>query len=118
MAASRKCGDAGGGAERLEAAGDGRNGTAGGTRVSEGRFTRPTPGGPVAVRFPQIARRRLDTGLDVWVIEDAAVPLVTMSLLVARGTGDDPADRHGLASLAGDMLDEGAGARDAIQLAE
>ena len=82
------------------------------------RFTRPTPGGPVAVRFPQIARRRLDTGLDVWVIEDAAVPLVTMSLLVARGTGDDPADRHGLASLAGDMLDEGAGARDAIQLAE
>jgi predicted Zn-dependent peptidase len=86
--------------------------------VTADRFVRPSPGVPVPVRFPGIHRRRLDTGLEVWAIRHAAVPLVTVSLLVARGTGDDPADRHGLASLAGDLLDEGAGGRDAIQLAE
>jgi predicted Zn-dependent peptidase len=37
---------------------------------------------------------------------------------VARGTGDDPEDRYGLASLTGDLLDEGAGDRNAIQLAD
>jgi predicted Zn-dependent peptidase len=46
------------------------------------------------------------------------VPIATATLLIARGTGDDPPDRHGLASLAGDLLDEGAAGRDAIQLAE
>jgi predicted Zn-dependent peptidase len=70
------------------------------------------------VRFPPIERRQLDTGLNVWAIRHQAVPLVTVTLLMARGTGDDPSDRHGLASLTGDLLDEGAGGRDAIQLAE
>jgi zinc protease len=82
------------------------------------RFTRPLPGAPMAVRFPPIARRTLDTGLSMWAVRHAAVPIVTATLLIARGTGDDPTDRHGLASLAGDLLDEGAAGRDAIQLAE
>lgn len=82
------------------------------------RFTRPDPGTPMAVRFPSIARQTLDSGLSVWAIRHAAVPIATASLLIARGTGDDPTDRHGLASLAGDLLDEGANGRDAIELAE
>jgi predicted Zn-dependent peptidase len=70
------------------------------------------------VRFPPIVRRTLDTGLAIWAVRHAAVPVATATLLIARGTGDDPPERHGLASLAGDLLDEGAGGRDAIQLAE
>ena len=77
------------------------------------------PAAPTPIRFPPIARTRLDNGLRVWVDRRiAACPSSTATLVVARGTGDDPSDRHGLASLTGDLLDEGAGARDAIALAE
>jgi predicted Zn-dependent peptidase len=82
------------------------------------RFDRPGPGAPTPVRFPAIARETLDSGLGIWVVQHAPVPVATITLIVARGTGDDPVDRHGLASLTGDLLDEGAGDRDAIQLAD
>ena len=86
--------------------------------MSSTRFERPGPGAPTGVRFPPIARQTLDTGLRVWVVRHAPVPVATVTLLIARGTGDDPVDRHGLASLTGDLLDEGAGDRNAIQLAD
>jgi predicted Zn-dependent peptidase len=82
------------------------------------RFDRPSAGDPTPIRFPPIARARLDNGLGVWSIAHRGVPVATATLVIARGTGDDPPDRHGLASLTGDLLDEGAGARDAIALAE
>ncbi|ODS57773.1 MAG: hypothetical protein ABS36_04835 [Acidobacteria bacterium SCN 69-37] len=82
------------------------------------RFTRPGAGTPVPVRFPRIVREALDNGLRIWTIPYGAIPVATTTLVIARGTGDDPADRHGLASLTGDLLDEGAGDLDAIGVAE
>lgn len=41
-----------------------------------------------------------------------------MALVIPRGSGDDPATGHGLASLTGDMIDEGAGDLDAIGLSD
>lgn len=82
------------------------------------RFTRPAAGAATPVRFPRIARERLDNGLRVWTIPYGAIPVASVTLLIARGTGDDPARLHGLASLTGDLLDEGAGDLDAIGLAE
>ena len=83
-----------------------------------GRFNRPPAGEPTPVRFPAIARTRLDNGLGVWTIKHTGVPVVAASLLVPHGTGRDPVTAHGLAGLTGDMLDEGAGTRSAIELAE
>lgn len=82
------------------------------------RSTRPSAGDATPVRFPAVVRRRLDNGLRLWTIPYGAIPVATATLLVRRGTGDDPADRHGLASITGDLLDEGAGGLDAIGLAE
>lgn len=82
------------------------------------RFERPSPGHPTPIHFPAIARTRLDHGLAVWGIAHRRAPIATATLLLARGSGDDPIGRHGLASLTGDLLDEGAGARDAIALAD
>ncbi len=83
-----------------------------------GRFTRPSAGAPTPVRFPPIVREQLDNGLRIWSVPFGAVPVANVTLVIARGTGDDPAHLHGLASLTGDLLDEGAGAHDAIALAE
>ena len=82
------------------------------------RFVLPVSGSPTPVRFPPITRDTLANGCSVWAMRHTAVPLVTVVLIVNRGSADDPADRPGLASLTGDMLDEGAGTREAIALAE
>jgi zinc protease len=82
------------------------------------RFMLPRVGAPAAVRFPPIARATLDNGLRIWSIAQTDVPAVTAVLLVDSGSADDPPDRPGLAGVAADLLDEGAGGRDAIQLAE
>ena len=82
------------------------------------RFDPPRPGASMTVRFPPIARDVLPNGLDVWSVARPATDVVTMLIVIARGTSDDPASRHGLASLTGDLLDEGAGELDAIGLAE
>jgi predicted Zn-dependent peptidase len=82
------------------------------------RFDPPRPGASMAVRFPPVTRDVLSNGLSVWSVARPSSAVVTMLLVIGRGTSDDPADRQGLASLTGDLLDEGAGDRDAIGLAE
>jgi predicted Zn-dependent peptidase len=60
----------------------------------------------------------LSNGLPVWLIEAHAVPLVQINLLIKAGAGDDPAGKFGVASLTAAMLDEGAGSRTALQIAD
>jgi zinc protease len=67
-------------------------------------------------RFPVIAKHQLANGLRVWTVEHRSVPVVTFVLLVTVGSAVDPGPRPGLASLTGDMLDEGAGERTAIEV--
>jgi predicted Zn-dependent peptidase len=54
----------------------------------------------------------------IWLVESHEVPLVQVNLLIRSGSGDDPAGKFGLASLTMAMLDEGAGSRNALQLAD
>jgi predicted Zn-dependent peptidase len=81
--------------------------------------TTPPPLGPAPqLNLPQIQKRTLSNGLPVWLIEAHAVPLVQINLLIKAGAGDDPAGKYGVASLTAAMLDEGAGARTALQIAD
>lgn len=81
------------------------------------RFDMPVVGPALQVRFPDIARETQPNGLRVWAVPLPVLPVVTILLIVPRGSADDPTDRAGLASVTADMLDEGAGMRDAIELA-
>ena len=54
----------------------------------------------------------------MWLVESHEVPLVQINLLVKAGAGDDPAGKFGVASLTAAMLDEGAGTRTALELAD
>jgi predicted Zn-dependent peptidase len=82
------------------------------------RFDPPRPGASMTVRFPPIARGVLPNGMQVWSVARDGADVVTMMMVIGRGTSDDPPGREGLASLTGDLLDEGAGDRDAIALSE
>lgn len=78
----------------------------------------PQPGPPPQLTLPPIQKRALSNGLPVWVVELHEVPLVQVNLVVRAGSGDDPADRYGAASLTAAMLDEGAGSRSALEIAD
>jgi zinc protease len=51
-------------------------------------------------------------GIEVWVVRDAAVPLIAVDFAFTGGANQDPADKPGIANLAVDLLDEGAGELD------
>lgn len=51
-------------------------------------------------------------GIEAWLVEDYAVPIVAVNFSFAGGTSQDPADRPGLANMLSGLLDEGAGDLD------
>jgi zinc protease len=74
--------------------------------------------GPLPTAPATIQKRQLGNGLRVWLVEQHELPVVQMSLLVPAGTGADPRNRYGVASLTASMLTEGAGARSAVEIAD
>jgi zinc protease len=82
------------------------------------RSTAPPPTEPRGYQFPHITRTTLDNGLRVLVTETHSAPLVSLRVLVRSGADHDTASTAGLASLTAELLDEGAGGRDAMQIAE
>jgi predicted Zn-dependent peptidase len=82
------------------------------------RSKAPVPGPAPALSLPPIVKRTLSNGLPVWILERHKVPLVHVTLLVKAGAAADPAGKAGLASVTADLLDEGAGGRSALDLAD
>jgi len=60
----------------------------------------------------------LPNGLTVLVNERPNLPIVSERLVVRTGSGANPADKPGLANFTAEMLDEGAGSRSSLQLAD
>src|SRR6185436_19671888 len=55
-------------------------------------------------------------GMTVWLIERHALPLVSATVMIPVGSSADPKDKAGLAHITADMLDEGAGKRNAVEV--
>ncbi len=83
------------------------------------RSKMPAPSAAIAPTFPAPQRATLGNGLKVVLLERHDVPVVNMSLIVNTGYATDYAStKPGTGSLAMDLLDEGAGGKTALQLAE
>jgi predicted Zn-dependent peptidase len=78
----------------------------------------PALGVPPRLTLPAVQERELANGLRVLLLEAHDVPLVQINLVVHSGSADDPAGQFGLASFTAAMLDEGAGTRSALELAD
>ena len=74
----------------------------------------PTP----SLKLPAIQKQKLSNGLAVWIVEHHEVPLAQINLIVRSGSAADPIGKFGVGSLAAAMLDEGAGSRSALDLAD
>jgi len=86
--------------------------------MSVDRTIAPLPSEPRPYHFPHVTRTVLPNGLRVLVAENHNAPLVAMRALVRSGADHDDPQTSGLAMMTADLLDEGAGSRDAIRLAE
>jgi len=78
----------------------------------------PQPGPPAPLHLPAIQKQKLSNGLPVWVVELHKVPVAQINLVVLSGTANDPPGKYGVASLAAAMLEEGAGSRSALEIAD
>jgi predicted Zn-dependent peptidase len=78
----------------------------------------PELGPPPRLDLPDIQRFTLANGLPVLVMESHRVPLVEVLLLVEAGAVNEPAGDEGLAGMTAAMLDEGAGERSALEIAD
>ncbi len=68
--------------------------------------------------LPHLVSQRLANGLDIAVVEMHRAPVADVTLIVRAGAVRDPADLPGLATFTAAMLDEGAGSRSSLEIAE
>jgi zinc protease len=78
----------------------------------------PAIGPAPSLKMPAIQKQKLSNGLAVWIVEHHEVPLAQVNMIVRSGSGTDPIGKYGVGSLAAAMLDEGAGTRSALELAD
>ena len=76
-------------------------------------------GGPAPkLNLPVPARRKLKNGAAVLVVERHELPMASLVITWPSGIADEPPAQAGLAGLTADLLDEGAGTRGALDIAE
>ncbi|MBU1899466.1 insulinase family protein [Myxococcota bacterium] len=82
------------------------------------RAALPPPGAAPTWAPPKVQAWQLESGLTVWYIQQPQMPLTSLALSFPNGAACDPVGQAGLTRLMVDLLDEGAGARDALGLSE
>jgi predicted Zn-dependent peptidase len=102
------------------------------------RSAPPKPTAPPALKLPPVQKQKLSNGLEVWIVEQHEVPMVQVNLIVRAGSAADPAAaeapgarggaegpgfspgtrKYGVAAMTANMLDEGAGGKSALELAD
>src|SRR5437868_11706942 len=78
----------------------------------------PQPGPPAPLQLPALQKQKLSNGLPVWVVELHEVPVAQVNLLIFSGSSSEPGRKFGIASLTTAMLEQGAGSRSALEIAD
>ncbi len=84
----------------------------------EFRKTQPPPSEPHAFKLPAVQQFALPNGITVYLVEQHALPIVSMDLNFDGGSVTDPKAKDGLASVCMAMLTEGTQQLDKIQYSE
>ena len=74
--------------------------------------------GKDGVRLPPFERVTLDNGAQLVLMPKRDTPMIAMTVLARGGALGDATGREGTASLLADLMQKGAGSRDAAQFAE
>src|SRR5215212_3783270 len=85
---------------------------------SPDRSKPPALGPAPSLKLPNIQKLKLSNGVNVWIVEHHEVPLAQVNVIVRSGSAADPIGKYGVGSLTAAMLDEGAGTRNSLELAD
>jgi len=77
----------------------------------------PPPRDAPVVQEGRLHRETLANGVRVLVLEDRRLPAFTLGVIAARGAGIEAPGEAGVASFTAELMERGAGARKALQLA-
>jgi zinc protease len=77
----------------------------------------PKAGPNPSFALPAIEKTKLSNGLNVWIVKQSELPIVSMNMVFNSGGTIDPKDRAGLASFTANLLDSGTKTRSAVQIA-
>jgi zinc protease len=77
----------------------------------------PKQGPTVKFALPSIEKTKLSNGLNVWIVKQNELPIVSMNLVLNAGGTLDSADKSGVASLTATMLNQGTATRSAVDIA-
>lgn len=82
-------------------------------KMAAQRAALPKPGPNPTFALPPIEKTKLSNGLDVWIVRQSELPIVSMNLVLRSGGTLDPNDRSGLASMTANILNQGTKTRSA-----
>jgi zinc protease len=82
------------------------------------RKTVPTPAAAANFHLPVPVTFSLKNGLKVYLVRDANLPILSVTLVSRAGGEANPVDKPGLSDLTASMLSEGTATRTATQIAE
>ena len=77
----------------------------------------PKPGPNPKFDLPTIKKSKLSNGLEVWLVEQNELPIVSMNMVFKSGTTADPQGLSGLGSTTASLLDDGTRNRSAVDIA-
>ncbi|MEP6945409.1 MAG: pitrilysin family protein [Acidobacteriota bacterium] len=77
----------------------------------------PKAGPDPKFTLPAIDKTTLSNGLNVWVVRQSELPIVSMNLVVNAGGTLESAEKSGVASMTASMLNQGTKTRSAVEIA-
>ncbi len=77
----------------------------------------PKPTANPKFTLPKIEKTKLSNGLEVWLVEQKELPIVSMNMVFKSGTTADPQGMSGLGGSTASLLDDGTKTRSAVEIA-
>ncbi|HEX8290025.1 MAG TPA: pitrilysin family protein [Pyrinomonadaceae bacterium] len=76
----------------------------------------PKPGPNPNFSLPAIEKQKLSNGLEVWVVRQTELPIVSMNMVFKNGGTFEPAEKSGVASMTANLLTNGTKTRSALDI--
>lgn len=76
----------------------------------------PKPGANPKFSLPPIEKTKLSNGLEVWMVKQSELPIVSMNLVIKSGATFEPETKNGVAVMTASLLDDGTKTRTAVDI--
>ena len=85
--------------------------------ITEQSAKLPKAGPDPKFALPPIEKTKLSNGLDLWMVEQHELPIVSMNMVFRTGSSNEPDNKTGVAQITSQLLDDGTATRSATDIA-